>query len=386
MNDKKKILALRTLIMLLVFLMGIIGTGLIGPNRTSIEKEFSLSHGVFGAGIAAAQFFLAFSVLLLTPKIRKFSSLTVLTAALLLISTGLTGIFFSRSVAALSFFWSLVILGAAVTAIANNISMELWPDNPRKGVTLLHAFNSGGKVAGPVIVALSIAGGWRFSFMSVGLFAFSITAAFFIMRESEGPIKKAGPEKFDLSVLRSPFYWLSISMFALIAGGEMAFTTLFPAFLEETKGYSPGKASIFLTVHLVGLMTGRFISANLKEKITNNSIIGACLLTGLFFFPAVYIDHEAVRLVCLFFFGLIFSTTWPTYFAQASGFFSHEKEMFAYGSNLGNFMGFSIALLASSLVADIDLTASLYFGPAMLWLFGVIYYCSGLSKNSGLLG
>jgi len=56
---------LRVLIMCRVCLGGIIGTGLVGPNRSSIEAEFSLSHAQFGTGLAVAQIAIAIAVLII---------------------------------------------------------------------------------------------------------------------------------------------------------------------------------------------------------------------------------------------------------------------------------------------------------------------------------
>ena len=78
--------------------------------------------------------------------------------------------------------------------------------------------------------------------------------------------------------------------------------------------------------------------------------------------------------------GLMFSATWPTFYAQASLHLGRHKDMLAYGSGLGTVLGASLCVLASSFVADFDLTLSLIFGPVILWLFAAVYYTTRLSK------
>ena len=46
---------LGSFVMSWMFLFGMIGTGLVGPNRSSIEREFGLSHTQFGAAFALVQ-------------------------------------------------------------------------------------------------------------------------------------------------------------------------------------------------------------------------------------------------------------------------------------------------------------------------------------------
>ena len=184
------------------------------------------------------------------------------------------------------------------------------------------------------------------------------------------------------AVFRSGWYWVICLSFGLIAGGEAAFASLLPVYLIEVRSLSQEAASLLLTLHLCGLVAGRFASAYLGDRLSNNAIIALCLAAGLFVFPALLVDAWPVRNGALFLLGLLFSSTWPTFYAQATGHLREHRALLAYGSSLGNVVGISLCLLLSSLLADRSLLLSLLFGPAVLWLFGACYFTTRLAHGA----
>ena len=185
----------------------------------------------------------------------------------------------------------------------------------------------------------------------------------------------------DKSALGQPVYWLIVICFGLIAGGEAAFVTLIPAYYEKVRHLSGEFASMLLAVHLAGLMAGRFASAYLGRKLSNNATIAICLAAGVFVAPAMVLDNWFLRGASLFLFGVMFSATWPTFYAQVSGRMRPHMAMLAYGSSLGTSVGVSVCYFISSLIADRSLSWSVVSGPAVLWLFGAIYFASSLSRT-----
>jgi len=371
-----------TLIMSWVFLSGMVGTGLVGPNRSSVESEFALSHAQFGFAVAAIQVTASFLALCVGPRLRSWSSYRVLMLGLALQSLGFAAIFFVHEATGLIGGWALVNFGTVLGAVTNNISMHLWPNNARKGVTLLHACNGTGKIAGPLLVAGCFALGWRTSFLAVGGLTGLVLVTFYLARRRKGTIPEQAPPSAasrSAEVWRNPFYWLSILPFGMIAGGEAAFVTLLPVWLEKGHGYSPQAASLLLTIHLGGLASGRFLSGALNERVSSNIIIAACLAAGVFVFPVLLSDRLWAIYPALYLMGFMFSSTWPTVYAQVARFHSGHRDMLAYGSSVSNVLGISACVLISSWIADHSLRWSLLSGPGVLWLFGLIYYATRLS-------
>jgi MFS family permease len=166
-----------------MFLFGMIGTGLVGPNRSSIEREFGLTHGQFGAAFALVQIVCSVLALAFAACSRRFDNVGALLASLMIQSAGFALVWGSRSSAGLIGGWTLITLGLVLGAVANNVSAWLWPDDPRRGVTLLHGFNGLGKVAGPLVAAACLALGWRLSFLVVGAITLLLALAFVSQRE-----------------------------------------------------------------------------------------------------------------------------------------------------------------------------------------------------------
>ncbi len=375
---------LRCFIMAVVILAGIVGTGLVGPNRLAVERDYALTHAQFGLGLAAIQIVTAVALLLNTHRLRHLNPVAVVMAgtAVQVVGFASIGLGWTRSVGVLALSWGLIVLGGSVRVVTNNISMDLWRHHPRRGVILLHSYNAGGKALGAVIASAFLAVGWRSSFLAVGgmtlatllvfLPAARAAARFYADRPAPSP-------RFRADAFRLPVYWLFVAGIAMIAGGEAGFTTLIAAYFREVRHLPEATAGLMLVVHLLGLVAGRFISAYLSRRVPNNAIIGVCLASGAFVVPAVLVDLPAVRWASLFVMGFMFSSTWPTFYAQATRHLGEHRDMLAYGANLGSVVGISMCVLVSSTIADFSLTAAVFFGPAVLGVFGAVYFSSRLS-------
>jgi fucose permease len=377
---------LATLVMSWMFLFGMIGTGLVGPNRTAIEHEFRLSHAQFGTAFALIQIACASLVLYVAARRRSANNLTLLIVSLAVQVAGFVCVYLSHVVSGLAFGWTLITLGTVLGSVSNSVSAELWPDNPRRGVTLLHGFNSIGKVAGPLVAAALLTLGWRPSFLAVGTITLVLLVAFWSNRLRFTAPERHVPADVRLDgALRQPAYWLTVLPFGLIAGGDVAFAALVPLYYETVHGLSPQTASLLLTSHLLGLVVGRFTFVALSDRLTNNLVIGLCLLNGLFIFPALLASSLIGWSLALFGVGWMFSSTWPTYYAQVAHFFPPgSRHLLDYGSGLGSSLGIALCVYASSALAEHHLAAALSFGPGVVWIFGVLYFLSPLSRADAI--
>jgi len=375
--------------MAIVLHSGLVGTGLVGPNRPAIEAEYGLNHTLFGVGISVAQCVVALALVVYASKLRTDNPPRVVNVGLVTQLVGFALIFATKSAILLLAGWLLISLGVMLISVTNNMAQDLWPGDRRRGVILLHFYNSGGKVLGPAVVAacIALAFGWRWSFVIAGVMVIGLMI---ISAISAGQARQlyrqhAGQRTATLetNVLRDRFYWLCVLPFGLIAGGEAAFATLAPTYYFQVKGLSQQAANMLLTVHLVGLMSGRLIAAFFGTRFSSNTIIAACLSAGVFVFPAIYVDQPAIRIASLVLLGLTFSATWPTFYAQVAPHWPDHRPMLAFGSALGNMVGIALCVLLSSMIADVNLLAAVVSGPVILWLFGLVYYTTRLSRSTG---
>lgn len=365
-----------------MFLFGLIGAALVGPNRLSIQRAFDLSHETFGAAFAIIQIICSITVLAAATRLKRLNNLNALIISLLIQIIGFVTLYIAPNAYILALGWTCVTLGIVIGSVCNNISADLWTNNPARGVTLLHGFNGIGKVTGPLIAAYCLLIGWRLSFLAVAGITLLILFAFYHYK-SRYPAPPVTEQKFQNQIFKSPTYWLCILPFGLIAGSDVAFAALVPLYYETVHQYTAQNASFLLTFHLLGLVVGRFIFAYLSGVISNNTIIGICLIFGLTIFLCIQTASLTFHLIGLFGIGILYSSTWATFYAQAARFIPpHASHLLDFGTALGNALGIAICVYFSSVIAEISLDGAMVFCVVVLWLFGLLYYLSPLAHKS----
>lgn len=379
--------SLRFLILFWFLLAGAVRTGLVGPNRPSIEEEFGLTHGQFGLGIAVIQVLSAGLILAITSRLKRLNPMSVMIFGLALQLGGFGFVAATGDIYSLCIGWWLISAGTSLGAVGNNVSMDLWPQEPRKGVVLLHSFNAAGKVIGPVIAGLCLYLSWRMSFLGVGVVTLAGLAAFVLLYRKANRFyaqrhHEEIQKKLTRGVLHRPVFWLVVCFFAMIAGGEFIFATIMPTYFHNVRGFSKEQASWLLSLHLLGLMCGRFISAHFAGRRSNRAIVGICLLCGVAIVPILYSNSMVLLLPALFVLGGMFSSTWPSTYAHLNGPFAHYRAELAYGSALGNNLGFAVFAITSSYLADWSLEAAMLMGPIVLWLFGLLFFFGPLRSET----
>jgi predicted MFS family arabinose efflux permease len=367
-----------------MFLFGLIGAALVGPNRLAIQRTFNLSYETFGAAFAVIQIVCSVAVLGFATRLKRLNNIDALIISLLIQIAGFITLYIAPNAYVLALGWMCVTFGIVIGSVCNNISADLWTDNPARGVTLLHGFNGIGKVVGPLIAAYCLLIGWRLSFLAVAAITLLILLAFFHYKIRYALLQNSY-KTFQNKILKSPMYWLCILPFGLIAGGDVAFATLVPLYYETVHHYTAQNASLLLTFHLFGLVVGRFVFAYLSGSLSNNTIIGLCLIFGLTIFLAIQDASFPLHLLGLFGIGILFSSTWATFYAQAARFIpSHTIHLLDFGTALGNAVGIAACVYFSSVIAEFSLDWALIFCVAVLWIFGLVYFLSPLAHKKAI--
>jgi hypothetical protein len=79
--------------------------------------------------------------------------------------------------------------------------------------------------------------------------------------------------------------------------------------------------------------------------------------------------------------GIMFSSTWPTFYAQAARFIPlTQRHLLDLGTGLGTALGVSLCVYVSSELADVSPRAGMLAGPIALWVFGTLYFLTRLSR------
>ncbi len=376
--------ALHLIVLGWMFLAGALRSGLLGPNRSAIRAAYGLSETEFGAAVALVQIGASAAALLgARALLARWTSVRVMVLALVVAAAGFAVVGSVPRIEGFVAGWGLVMVAFVLGSVSNNISMDLWPRDPRRGVIVLHTSNGAGKIAGALVSAAWLAVGWRLSFATFAA-GTAVLAAVFVAwyRAAGAPVPSAAPAPMRHAprrdVLRRPIYWMILAGFGLASGSEAVVATLLPEYFELARGMSAQAGTGLLLVHFTGILAGRLIASAVGRRVTSAALIASGVAAGAMIVPVLLVEELAAAGVCVFLLGLAFASLWPTFYARAARHLPHDRDMLAYGSYLGSNLGVAVAILASSRLADSDLAAGLAFGPLLLAAFGVLYFATPL--------
>ena len=354
------------------FTSGIIPAGLLPANVLNIEHAYSLSHSEMGRIIGLSMILggcaggLIGGVLCSSIGALRTLLLSFVMVAGALGSIGLIHDFRATEIGLVGYFFAHGFMGSS-----NALSAHMLPDRQR-GVTLLHAFNALGKLAGPLLASLFLYAAWRKGFLATAALAL-VLAVPAILALSGGRhvhIGRKQPEDGHAGIA----FWVSVLGFAFIAGSEIAVALWVPAYGQKVRNFTAGKSNLLLSIFLVGLIVGRFAFSALSRKLTTSRIIGICGASVFFAIPAVSFRHYPLTAVSFLLFGLAFSAMWPTYFAHLAHIFPEHIGLMSGAAVFTTQIGFAACSYASGRLAEISLAYPILFGAAVMGVFTLAFF------------
>jgi len=348
---------------------GAIGAPLLGPVRETLQESAGLSRGELGKWV----FFLGFAGgavgLALGIAMRRTVRTSFFRAGSFLFAVGCVLFAVVRP----SPGWSLVVLGAGwfllalatpLSACGNGIFADLWESSPHTGVIILHATNSVGKLAAPLIVmalGTALAGNALVYAAFFGLLALD---GLFWPRRSVEHLKKVERDRDETRALRlpkDPMVWACVAQFAFITGAEAGATAILgslvgklrpdPPFAWLEAGTWPAAA---ILVMLAGLAMGRLVFAVLSTRLSERAIVALCMACGFLAVPAAFSAATWVFLPSLLVTGVCFSATWPAFFGLAARAYPGERTFLSFGAAFFTTLGISACIYMVSAIGDVD--------------------------------
>jgi fucose permease len=267
--------------------------GLLGVAWPSMRQDFSLNHDSFGV------LMIAFTAGYLTSSffggrlMAHFKLGTLLTAST-----------FSAAIALLAYsvapLWWLIVFAAVAAGLGGggiDVTLNSYVAS-RHGDNLmqwLHASYGIGATAGPIIMttAIALTNSWRSGYLLVGMLQMALMASFLLtisMWETQNKHFLTSqntnhPNSRDASMrttLRHPGVWLSIALFFIYMGVEVAFGAWSYCLLTESRGVSARLAGYWVGSFWGIFTIGRIIAGIYTSRITRLKLITGCLLATLF--------------------------------------------------------------------------------------------------------
>ena len=370
------------------------GAPLIGPVREALQDEVGISRLTLGLWLFLLSLIGSLAGMAIGLSLSNATRVSLFRAGAVALAFGCLLIALAEpgpgwGLAMLGAAWLAINLALSLTSTGNGIFMDLWPRTPHTGVILLHAVNSLGKLAAPLLV---LALGTQVQ--ANGLVYFTVFTILAIMafswpRRAVAHLnvlerRQADPQQARLP--RRPLLWLCAIQFAFIAGSEAGATSILGSMImvrgEEhvpawaaAHGVGIGQwQALAVAVLLAGIVLGRVIFVTLSFKwLSARQTTVACLACGAAALPAALSDEPAVYMPALLLTGGCFSATWPAFFGLAAKNFPAQKTFLSLASAVCTKVGVSAGILLASAIGNADhlLPAAFLVSTATMGLFAL---------------
>ena len=286
------------------FLVCGLWNGAIGPVLTELAAKSSSPLTAVG-GVITFLFLGALVAQLVTgPIIDNLGIKGVLITSLILLSIGIVGFTFARSLTSIFIFFLIAGLGQGAQNLAINLIVSnTFREKNTTYLNLLHFFFGLGAFSGPAFVSLSIslkASPFTLHWATSGLYA--LTAVVFVLfykNQKPQPTQQPGDRENEKGLLyRSPLLWVLGFFLLVYVASEYGLGSWSTAFMGVAAGMSVEKAALVTSaywgVFTLGRLSGTFISRKLSIiKQLSVSVIGA-LLCGIAF---VLVVHDKIPMI-----------------------------------------------------------------------------------------
>ncbi len=360
------------------FTTGIIPAGLLPANVLNIEQAYGMSHAEVGrmVGLCMVCGGTIGGLLggLVCGRIGALRNM-LLSLGMVIIALMVMGLIPHKNatfVGLTGYFLASGFMGSS-----NALATHMLP-NRQRGVALLHGVNAIGKLAGPILASLFLYGAWRSSFLAAAVLPvvliFTTLTAYRAGGNGHVGRRKHGDAHPGAA------FWAAVAGFALIAGSEIAVALWIPAFGQKVRGFTAAQGNILLSIFLLGMISGRFASSALSDRLNSRQAMALCAISLMFVWPSVALETYWACAASFFLFGLAFSATWPSYFAHLSHVFPEHLGMMGGAAVFSTQIGFAFCSLASGRLAEINLSYPMLFGAVVMGAFAVIFFASPLSR------
>ena len=359
-------------------LSGVMATGLMGPFRDAFVKEYEITQSQLGTTLAVIVIVLGFIGIWQGPKLAdRIGRYRLLKCSVGMMVIGLTGCGLFTNLTTLAAFWGLFMLGAYLSIIVNAVVTDLWREEPRRGVLLLHTMLSVGKILGPVAAWVCmiylVQRPWRGFFFFGSAVTLTILVFLSFVRQGKVYHSREDHPWQEAPLARPVLLWLTAALLGLIAGSENALASIAPVFYHQQHDVSHKFASWVLAFHFTALTAGRFLFAAFASKLTCRAIAAISIVPALLIVPAAYSSSPVVSIACFVLAGLGFAAMWPAIFAHMAAVFSQNRSRLTLAVGLMNAAGIAGGIAATSWLIGTRPAVALLFGPAVLILCGLVF-------------
>lgn len=253
--------------------------GLLGVAWPSIRSQFDLSLDALGFLLAtfAAGYFIASAVN--GRVLARVGVGTVLGASCTITGTALIGYSISPS-------WPMMVaLGGAAGAGGGTIDAALNVYVTKHGARVLnwmHAAFGLGAAIGPLIMTgiLTSGAAWNLGYLTVGVVQLGLALSYWLIRDRFGSAANASPvaeHGEPRALLLQPIAWLSIAIFAVYVGLEVASGQWTYSLFTLGRGLPTASAGLLVSAYWASLTVGRLVFGVVVSHTSIDVLMRACM-------------------------------------------------------------------------------------------------------------
>lgn len=257
--------------------------GLLGVAWPSIRTSFSIPLDAIGMLLTAAVTGYMTSSFLSGPLITRLGVGRVLAASCALTGVALIGYTF------VPFWWMMVLLGVVAGlgagAIDAGLNTYVAAHFGEGLMQWLHASYGIGVTLGPIImtIALTSLNSWQVGYRVVGGFQIALAACFVLTlamwnnkdaSAASNEPKRLTDYKTPMGeTLRQPLVWLSVLLFFMYCGAEVALGTWTYSLLIESRGIAPSVAGLWAGSYWATFTIGRVVAGLYAKRAGVNLLV-----------------------------------------------------------------------------------------------------------------
>ncbi len=257
--------------------------GLLGVAWPSIRTSFSIPLDAIGMLLTAAVTGYMTSSFLSGPLITRLGVGRVLAASCALTGVALIGYTF------VPFWWMMVLLGVVAGlgagAIDAGLNTYVAAHFGEGLMQWLHASYGIGVTLGPIIMTLALTSlnSWQVGYRVVGGFQIALAACFVLTlamwnnkdtsAASDEPKRLTDYKTPMGETLRQPQVWLSVLLFFMYCGAEVALGTWTYSLLIESRGIAPAVAGLWAGSYWATFTIGRVVAGLYAKRAGVNLLV-----------------------------------------------------------------------------------------------------------------
>lgn len=360
----------KQLILLLVIYLSFISLGL--PDG-SLGVAWPLMRVEFGMPIQAAGWVIlvtlplsAFSSVMSTRVGQRFGYGKVTTGSAILTAISLIGIALSRSYVGLLFF--SVGLGIGQGAVDALLNFYVAHHYTSRHMTWLHGFWGVGATLGPTIftVSLSLSHQWTQGYLNIGLLQLIIGGILLLTVGFWDNKTEVSSEDKPIKGRYQPRMTYGLAFYFLYVGAELCVGLWTNTYLIESLHLDPRVSGLFVAGFYGAIMTGRFLSGTISNRLGNQNMLRLGLmlsLTGLWIL--VFKPNPELTRLALILTGLGFAPLYPSMMHETPKRFSVSDGALLIGLQVG------ISYVGGTLLSN--LLGQIFAWSSIDWLYPMIF-------------